>query len=241
MSVSHLNAVTRRQGDMIVSKCCASHLWGCQATRARGSLASHATRHPSRRHLPRLRAPGSREHAAQAQRDPGRRPDDPDARARALLPEGAPAAPRPGGVLPAHHRGLHEGRDDLDRRAPHVAGVPGVGRRAVAVPVGSGARRAEGPRHPGVHGSRQRPDDPAHDRAQAGPDHPHHLQRLLVLGPPVDRRPLARPARRVSARRGRTGTSRRRACARRGSPATSGAFTAGTSAGARRRRRSARP
>ena len=38
------------------------------------------------------------------------------------------------------------------------------------------------------------PDDPAHVRAQAGVDHPQRLQRLLVLGPPVNRRPLARPA-----------------------------------------------
>jgi peroxiredoxin len=37
---------------------------------------------------------------------------------------------------------------------------------------------------------RERPDDPAHDRAQAGAGHPHHLQRLLVLGPSVGRRPL---------------------------------------------------
>ena len=39
-----------------------------------------------------------------------------------------------------------------------------------------------------------RPDDPAHARAEAGADHPQRLQRLLVLGPPVHRRPLARPA-----------------------------------------------
>ena len=37
----------------------------------------------------------------------------------------------------------------------------------------------------------QQPDDSAHARAQAGPRDPQHLQRLLVLGPPVGRRPLA--------------------------------------------------
>src|SRR5262249_54525492 len=40
------------------------------------------------------------------------------------------------------------------------------------------------------------PDDPAHARAQAGARHPQHLQRLLVLGPPVGRGPAPRPARR---------------------------------------------
>ena len=49
-------------------------------------------------------------------------------------------------------------------------------------------------RHSGVHRPRARPDDPAHAGAQAGPRDPPHLQRLLVLGPPVGRRPLARPA-----------------------------------------------
>ena len=53
-----------------------------------------ASRHRPRRRVPRLRAARPHEHAPQAQRDPGRRPADPDARARALLPEGAPAAPR---------------------------------------------------------------------------------------------------------------------------------------------------
>jgi peroxiredoxin len=49
----------------------------------------------------------------------------------------------------------------------------------------------EGPRHPGVHRPRPRSDDPAHARAQAGSGHSQHLQRLLVLGPPVGLRPLA--------------------------------------------------
>jgi peroxiredoxin len=39
------------------------------------------------------------------------------------------------------------------------------------------------------------PIDPAHPRAQTGPGDLPHLQRLLVLGPPVRRRRLARPAR----------------------------------------------
>ena len=50
-----------------------------------------------------------------------------------------------------------------------MPGVPCVGRRTVAVPLGPGAQGPEGPRHPGVHRPRQRPDDPAHARAQAGP------------------------------------------------------------------------
>jgi peroxiredoxin len=36
-----------------------------------------------------------------------------------------------------------------------------------------------------------RPDDPAHARAEARTGHPQHLQRLLVLGSPVGRGPLA--------------------------------------------------
>ena len=51
-----------------------------------------------------------------------------------------------------------------------------------------GAHGAEGPRDPGVHRSRERPHDPPHDGAQAGPGGAQRLQRLLVLGPPLDRR-----------------------------------------------------
>ena len=40
-----------------------------------------------------------------------------------------------------------------------------------------------------------RPDDPAHPRAQAGTGRPQRLQRLLVLGPPLRGRPVARPPR----------------------------------------------
>ena len=53
-----------------------------------------------------------------------------------------------------------------------TAGVPRVGRRAVAVPVRSRAHRPAGPRHPGVHRPRARPDDPAHARAEAGARRP---------------------------------------------------------------------
>ena len=110
-------------------------------------------------------------------------------------------------VLPADRRRLHADRHDLDRRPPHDPGVPRVGRRPVAVPLGPGAHGPAGPRHPGVHRPRARPDDPAHARAQAGARHPQRLQRLLVLGPAVGRGPPPRPARRDAARSARTGTS----------------------------------
>ena len=124
----------------------------------------------------------------------GEDPLDPHARARPLLPQGAPAASGAGRVLPQDRRGVHPDRHDRDRRPPHAPGVPGVGRRPVDLPLRPGPNGAAGPRHPGVHRPRARPDDPAHARAQAGPRDPPHLQRLLVLGPAVGRRPLARPA-----------------------------------------------
>ena len=46
--------------------------------------------------------------------------------------------------VPAEARGgLHADRHDRDRRAPHAAGVPRLGRRAVALPVGPRAHRPE--------------------------------------------------------------------------------------------------
>ena len=66
-------------------------------------------------------------------------------------------------------------------------------RRPVAVSLRPRADRPEGPRHPGVHRPRARPDDPPHARAQARAGRPHHLQRLLVLGTSLIRRSLARP------------------------------------------------
>ena len=54
---------------------------------------------------------------------------------RPLLPEGAPAAPRTGGVPVEGRGGLHPDGHDLDRRAPHAAGVPRIGRRSVDLPV----------------------------------------------------------------------------------------------------------
>src|SRR4051812_9633669 len=154
----------------------------------------HALRHHARRHVPGLRAARSRECSPQPQRAAGRGPHDPHARARPLLPQGAPAAPRARGQLPQDQRRLHEGRHDLDRRPPRQPGVPQLGGCPVAVLVRPRPRRPEGPRHPGVHRPRQRPDDPAHAGAQARARRPQHLQRLLVLGPPVVRRPVARPA-----------------------------------------------
>ena len=74
----------------------------------------------------------------------------------------------------------------------------------------------------------QRPDDPAHARAQARARRPQHLQRLLVLGAPLGRRPLARPARRHAARSAPTGTSAPPACATPGTRATTRPSTAGT-------------
>jgi len=47
------------------------------------------------------------QHATQAQRAAGRRPADPHARARPLLPEGATAASGARRVLPEDRRGVH--------------------------------------------------------------------------------------------------------------------------------------
>ena len=58
-----------------------------------------------------------------------------------------------------------------------------------------GADNSEGSGHPGVHRSRARSDDPSHAGAQTGTGDPQCLQRLLVLGPPVVLRPVARPLR----------------------------------------------
>ena len=63
----------------------------------------------------------------------------------------------------------------------------------MAVPLRPRADGPAGPRHPGVHRPRERPDDPVHAGAQAGTGRPQRLQRLLVLGSPVRGRPLARP------------------------------------------------
>ena len=43
----------------------------------------------------------------------------------------------------------------------------------------------------GVHRPGPQPDDPAHPCTQARVAHPQHLQRLLVLGSAIGRRPLA--------------------------------------------------
>src|SRR5215218_4103314 len=153
-----------------------------------------ARRYRARRHISGLRTAGSHERPPKAQRAAEGRPPDPHARARPLLPEGAPAAPRARRGLSEDRGGLHPDRHDRDRRAPHAPRIPGVGRRPVAIPLGPGAHRPEGPRHPGVHRPGQRPDDSAHARAEARARHPQHLQRLLVLGAPFGRRPLARPA-----------------------------------------------
>ena len=96
---------------------------------------------------------------------------------------------------PKDRGSLHRDCDDHDRLTSHAPGIPGVGRCPVDLSLRSGAHRPEGPRHPGIHGPRQRPDDSAHARAQARPRHPLHLRRLLVLGTALGRRPLARPVR----------------------------------------------
>jgi hypothetical protein len=142
----------------------------------------------------------------------------------------------PGGTLPDYELRDHESvSHDRHRRASHAPGVPRLRRRPVAVPLRPGAHRAERPRHPGVHRPRQRPDDPAHARALARARHPQRLQRLLVLGAPLGRRPLARPTGPSRARSGRTGTSALPGCATHGTRATARPSTAGTS-GPRRAR-----
>ena len=108
----------------------------------------------------------------------------------------APAAPGTGRPLPEDRGSLHPGRHDLHRRPPHPAGVPRLGRRPVDLPVRPRADRAAGPRHCRIHRPGQQPDDPAYPGAQARAGRPPYLQRLLVLGPSLVLRPVARPARR---------------------------------------------
>ena len=65
---------------------------------------------------------------------------------------------------------------------------------------------SEGPRHPGIHRPRARPDDPPHAGAQAGTGDSQYLQRLLVLGTPVVLRPYGRTCVLRRARSDPTGT-----------------------------------
>ena len=127
-----------------------------------------ALRHRSRRHVPRLRAARSHGHAhARLSEIQG---DDPliltlarghycpkehqqHLELAAFYPKIAVAYTQIATISTDEHHTL--------------AGVPRVGRRPVAVPRGPGADRPAGPGHPGVHRPRQRPDDPAHARAQA--------------------------------------------------------------------------
>ncbi len=109
-----------------------------QLGQAKERRSNHALRHRTRRHVPGLRAARSHERPPKAQRAPGRRPPDPHARARSLLPEGTPAAPRARRVLSQGRRGLHPDRHDRDRRPPHAPGVPRIGRRPVALPLRPG-------------------------------------------------------------------------------------------------------
>src|SRR5258705_150937 len=94
-----------------------------------------AFRHRGRGHLSRLRAGGPHADDPKAQRAAGRRPADPHARTRPLLPEGPPAAPATRRVLSADRRRLHADRHDLDRPPPHEPGVPRVDRGRVALPL----------------------------------------------------------------------------------------------------------
>ena len=78
---------------------------------------------------------------AEAERAAGPRPDDPGALARALLPQGPPAAPRTGRLPPPHRRLLHAAGHDRDRQHPRTERVPGRGRepsgRSCRTPAGT--------------------------------------------------------------------------------------------------------
>ena len=87
-----------------------------------------------------------------------------------------------------------------------TARVPRLGRRPVDIPLRSRPDGSKGPRHPGVHRPRARPDDSPHAGAQAGTGDPQDLQRLLVLGSPLVLRPVARLAALPRARSVPTGT-----------------------------------
>ena len=75
--------------------------------------------------------------------------------------------------------------------------VPRLSRRPMDLSLRSRSDDSKGPGHPGVHRPRAQPDDPPHACPQAGTSGPQRLQRVLVLGPSVVRRPLARLARGV--------------------------------------------
>ena len=146
--------------------------------------------------FPDYELPDHTETPAPAQRAAGRRPDDPHPRARPLLPEGAPAAPRAGRQLPEDRRRLHPDRHDLDRRHHTLQEF----------------RASVGAQWPFLSDPGRIVQKDLDIQEYTDPDNdpmiPHtlvlkpglvihsDLQRLLVLGPPVVRRPLARPARR---------------------------------------------
>jgi len=89
-------------------------------------------------------------------------------------------------VLSADRRRLHADRHDLDRRPPHEPGVPRVGRAEWPF-LSDPARTVQQDLDIQEYTDPEHDHDPAHARAQAGARHPPHLQRLLVLGPPVHR------------------------------------------------------
>ena len=88
----------------------------------------------------------------------------------------APSRDR-GRLLPAGHYQHRQYR--RDQRVSQRRG------RALALPVGPAAHRAEGSRHRRIHRPRPQSDDPAHDRSRARSCHLQDIQRLLVLGRPT--------------------------------------------------------
>src|SRR3954447_22975294 len=94
---------------------------------------SDAFRHRSRRCLPRLFATRPHRCRAVAERIAGRGPACPHPVARPLLTQGTPATLGAGGVPVEGGGGIHTNRHHLDRRPPCAPGVPGVGRRPMAV------------------------------------------------------------------------------------------------------------
>ena len=117
-------------------------------------------------HVPRLRAPRPHRRPPQAQRPARRRPADSHAGAGPLLPEGAPAAPGARRDTPRSPSATPRS-SPLRRRPPRAQEFrASVGAQWTF--LADPGECPEGPRHPGVHRPRPRPDDPSHVRAQAG-------------------------------------------------------------------------
>ena len=142
-----------------------------------------------------------------------------------------------GGLLFGDRGRLHPDRHHRDRQHPRDQRVPGLGRRAMDVPVRRRPQGAEGPRDPGIHRPPPRPDDPSHPRAQSGPGQSTASTTATGTGAGPRSRTCAGTCGTSRGRSGPIGIWPRRACARPGTPATSRGFLAVRRGGRSRRSR----